>query len=109
MAPTGAGAPDADGWHCGRSGKRGGTRQAAFQPAQGAHWISRRQMLWAATTARAFLPTVFECAHASCDRVQVQKIFFDKVVSRPVTLRGKPVHSVAVSVDGEIGFGAQDS
>ena len=36
---------------------------------------------------------------------QVQKIFFDKVVSRPVTLYKKPVHSVAVSVDGEIGFG----
>lgn len=37
--------------------------------------------------------------------MQVQKIFFDKVVSRPVTLYKKPVHSVAVSVDGEIGFG----
>ena len=37
--------------------------------------------------------------------LQVQKIFFDKVVSRPVTLHKQPVHSVAVSVDGEIGFG----
>lgn len=37
--------------------------------------------------------------------VQPQKVFFDKVVSRPVTIYGKPVHSVAVSVDGEIGFG----
>ena len=36
---------------------------------------------------------------------QVQKIFFDKVVSRPVTLHKQPVHSVALSVDGEIGFG----
>jgi hypothetical protein len=35
----------------------------------------------------------------------VQKIFFDKVVSRPVTLYREPVHSVALSVDGEIGFG----
>ena len=65
-------------------------------------------MLWAATMARAHLPTVIAGARASCDWVQVQKIFFDKVVSRPVTLHGKPVHSVAVSVDGEIGFGAQD-
>ncbi len=54
------------------------------------------------------------CAVGSCeagpDSVailsrQIQKIFFDKVVSRPVTLYRKPVHSVAVSVDGEMGFG----
>ena len=37
--------------------------------------------------------------------MQSQQIFFDKVVSRPVTLHGQPVHSVAVSVDGELGFG----
>mmetsp|Transcript_20722 Transcript_20722/g.62437 ORF Transcript_20722/g.62437 Transcript_20722/m.62437 type:complete len:216 (-) Transcript_20722:787-1434(-) len=38
-------------------------------------------------------------------QLKPQKVFFDKVVSRPVTIYGKPVHSVAVSVDGEIGFG----
>lgn len=37
--------------------------------------------------------------------MQAQRIFFDKVVSRPVKLHGEPVQSVAVSVDGELGFG----
>lgn len=54
------------------------------------------------------------CAVGSCEAgpdsvailsPQIQKIFFDKAVSRPVTLYRKPVHSVAVSVDGEMGFG----
>lgn len=38
-------------------------------------------------------------------QLKSQKIIFDKVVSRPVTIHREPVHSVAVSVDGESGFG----
>lgn len=38
-------------------------------------------------------------------QLKAQRIFFDKVVSRPVKLHGEPVQSVAVSVDGELGFG----
>lgn len=51
------------------------------------------------------LKSAEERAQLLSSQLKVQKIFFDKVVSRPVTLHGKPVHSVAVSVDGEIGFG----
>lgn len=38
-------------------------------------------------------------------QLQVQRVFYDKLVSRPVTLYGQPVKSVAISVDSELGFG----